>query len=423
MVGLGSCINENSLSESKQQANSNNYTIPINDAIKQLNVFLQSNSQKTRGASITYSEVEVVCSKAITRSDSESTPTVDSLLYLINFDNNMGYAVLAADRRLETSILAVTEMGSISSDDFNRSSYNDTRVEDGGFDSGLGDYGDGNNGDGTGLPNDLIVDFVKGKMGDGYNYGGIITPPSTPPTYFVKPLLTTIWGQLWPYNVKCPIEDEVHTHTGCVATAIGQVVAHFGEEKSDKNYKWAQILEVGKMEDSGGLQYSNAPYSNNIVSYTDEQVNEVASLLKEIGDICDMNYGSNGSTTMPWKIDNCLKDFGFENSDFYWGYDVDDITNSLLRDYPVIISAASGTNGHTWVIDGYDIQQDPDNENNTILLHCNWGWDGISNGFYYSGIFDLNAGAEIYDQNYGDIAGIADSNYSWMFSTVLPDVR
>lgn len=35
MVGLGSCINENSLSESKQQANSNNYTIPINDAIKQ----------------------------------------------------------------------------------------------------------------------------------------------------------------------------------------------------------------------------------------------------------------------------------------------------------------------------------------------------------------------------------------------------
>lgn len=28
------------------------------------------------------------------------------------------------------------------------------------------------------------------------------------------------------------------------------------------------------------------------------------------------------------------------------------------------------------------------------LVHCNFGWDGVRNGFYYSGQFDTNAGPE-----------------------------
>lgn len=52
------------------------------------------------------------------------------LLYLVNFDNNDGYAVLAADDRISSSVIAFVESGSISPADFtstntvNRTIYN-----------------------------------------------------------------------------------------------------------------------------------------------------------------------------------------------------------------------------------------------------------------------------------------------------------
>lgn len=33
------------------------------------------------------------------------------------------------------------------------------------------------------------------------------------------------------------------------------------------------------------------------------------------------------------------------------------------------------------------------------LLHCNWGWDGDCNGYFYSGAFDTQS-PEKYDGNY-----------------------
>ncbi len=416
VFAISSCVVENRLLELKQKSQDVSLTIPIEEAIEQLDVFLNRNFYLTRGQTISYSDVEVVSSRQMTRSNGESLPKVDTLLYLINFGEDSGYAILSADKRLGTSIIAVTECGSISSNDFDFSIQNATRVEGGGtLGSGSDDLGDGDD-DGN-LPNDFIVEFVEGQLGDGFNYGGIIAPPSdTTHNYSVAPMLTTIWGQDSPYNLKCPIEDGVQTPAGCVAVAVGQVAAFLELDCSqlENNYDWSIIKSVGSIVD------------HNDTSYTSAQEEQISTFIREVGDMCDIDYDIDSSTTLPWKINNCLNEFKCENNTFYIGYDVSDVTRSLSRGNPVIVSAARNwaIKGHTWVIDGYDIHYNPYDENNNVLVHCNWGWCGLCNGFYYSGVFDVVAGAVIRDSNYGDIQDTnneIDANYTWMFSTVLLD--
>lgn len=47
-----------------------------------------------------------------------SANTNQEMLYLINFDDESGYAVLSADARIPDEVLAITEQGSLSNEDF-----------------------------------------------------------------------------------------------------------------------------------------------------------------------------------------------------------------------------------------------------------------------------------------------------------------
>ncbi|MBS5614717.1 MAG: C10 family peptidase, partial [Prevotella buccalis] len=46
----------------------------------------------------------------------------------------------------------------------------------------------------------------------------------------VTPMLKTTWGQNAPYNLQCPLAPgkNVHCKTGCVATAMAQVMKYYG---------------------------------------------------------------------------------------------------------------------------------------------------------------------------------------------------
>ncbi|MFR6556742.1 MAG: Spi family protease inhibitor [Alistipes putredinis] len=52
---------------------------------------------------------------AVTRS--EATADVEDLLYIVNFENEAGYAILGADDRLEP-VYAVVDEGSLTTEDF-----------------------------------------------------------------------------------------------------------------------------------------------------------------------------------------------------------------------------------------------------------------------------------------------------------------
>jgi hypothetical protein len=69
-----------------------------------------------------------------------------------------------------------------------------------------------------------------------------------------------------------------------------------------------------------------------------------------------------------------------------------------------------GTSGHAWVVDGcigYRQLVRVYNSNEVLLreyylyrnlVHCNWGWEGVCDGYYETSVFDLNNGAIIPDE-------------------------
>ena len=79
----------------------------------------------------------------------------------------------------------------------------------------------------------------------------------------------------------------------------------------------------------------------------------------------------------------------------------------LDNDSPVFIQAlrrlrlfpiSKIIDGHSWVIDGYRIQDLIDDNgvvyNTRTLMHCNWGWHGQWDGYYSSKLFKIGEGEE-----------------------------
>lgn len=212
----------------------------------------------------------------------------------------------------------------------------------------------------------------------------------------VTPLLTTNWDQGWPYNLSCPYDydAEDNTLTGCVATAMAQVL---------KYWEYPQI-GVGShtyMDPNYGMQSANFETIilwNEILdtydasTYTMMQASAISSLMYKCGVSVDMSYGpdlTGGSSA--YLIDNGISSFPcaknalqtyFDYSDNVEGVSCSDYTNaqwvSMLKNEldsgRVILYRGTGTNGgHAFVCDGYT-------SNN--YFYFNWGWSGNCNGAF-----------------------------------------
>lgn len=222
----------------------------------------------------------------------------------------------------------------------------------------------------------------------------------------VNALLETQWGQDTPYNNQTPTYtsggSEVHYVTGCVATAMSQIMYYhqwpvkgkgtvsyyFTPEGSQtaqklsanlaKNYDWANMLPVYKG-----------------VSYTDDQANAVSRLMMNCGYAVNMQYTKTGSGAYTSDAADALrKRFYYnENMHYYWrDYFPNEewmecIFQELSDNHPVLYGAQSSSGGHSFVIDGY-------NENGEV--HVNWGWEGNQDGFFnIASLNGYNSGQEM----------------------------
>ena len=76
------------------------------------------------------------------------------------------------------------------------------------------------------------------------------------------------------------------------------------------------------------------------------------------------------------------------------------------------------TSGHIWVVDGFKYYHDVITNHATepatvtdsdrYYNHVNWGWNGISNGYFLDGVFTANAAYSYDDES----LGIASNSYS-----------
>ena len=84
------------------------FTIPIETALQSLNSILTDKMTDKP-------EIKKIQSiESIKDIHTKSTTYPDTLLYIVNFENNSGYAILAADSRIKEEILAFADSGNIS---------------------------------------------------------------------------------------------------------------------------------------------------------------------------------------------------------------------------------------------------------------------------------------------------------------------
>lgn len=112
--------------------------------------------------------------------------------------------------------------------------------------------------------------------------------PASPGTTMVAPLLNTTWDQGWPYNALCP----GGAATGCVATAMGQIMAYHdypAQGLGSYGYQWGGFPYTGA--DFGATTYNFAAMPGSLTGMNTPGDTAVARLLYQAGVSCRSMWG------------------------------------------------------------------------------------------------------------------------------------
>lgn len=201
----------------------------------------------------------------------------------------------------------------------------------------------------------------------------------------IAPLCASKWNQDAPYNNDAPTNGG-RCYTGCVATSMAQVMYYhkYPEVGEGSNsYKWGGTGRTLTMD------FSEQPFDwGNMIdvyqrgSYTAEQAAAVAYLMKACGYSVNMDYGTDASGTQGALIANALRTYfkydGNCHVDYRMGYSASQwdtmVYNNLKNCGPIIFNGHPYEDGgHSFICDGYD---------GNGYYHFNWGWGGVSDGYY-----------------------------------------
>ena len=404
-----------------------------------------------------------------TKSPTEFPDSIGSeeIVYIVNFENEDGYAILAADDRIGSDVIAVTDSGAISETDVFESLQQPSLPLNNGYDTlyfeledsiavvelpttavlntYLETYGEfpvgvqmphADNEVPKHLTTYLCVQYAVDEIADAPSGGSGNENVTTLVTYqrdsviqTVKPILKDMstWRQKAPFNSYCPkiwFGGGEHTPAGCVPLALAQIMTHF-KYPSEVKYK-------KKMVNWDALKTS--------WNKTDQGKESAGILLRRIGNACGSVYTRWGTFTFPSSAKHALScKFNYKNVELK-NYNNSDVLHSLNADCPVFICSLPSrnwhdydfANSHGWVLDGYGTrkrtttvttfrdgvqQSEPEVRNDTLtMVHCNFGWGGDCNGYFVSGIFDLRSPDAQFDSIVND-----NTNYNCYLKIITYD--
>lgn len=206
-------------------------------------------------------------------------------------------------------------------------------------------------------------------------------------------LLKTEWHQYSPYYNLCLTSSGYNVAAGCVAIALGQIMAYHKKPLSYNNhtYQWEGITLFP------------------IVMPGSSATGSVAELIHDIGTAAGINYLAGLSASNINKASDALGLFHYNRTISSYSFSI--IANNIDSNRPCLIGGEdSSENGHTWVIDGYKstsktykyyhqstLELCSTDTETVSYVHCNWGWSGESNGFFLDRAFYINNGDNIND--------------------------
>ncbi len=221
-------------------------------------------------------------------------------------------------------------------------------------------------------------------------------------TPVVSPLIQTGWDQTAPFWNDCPKKGGNYAYTGCVATAMAQVLNYwqwpntgvgsnsvmfnsttYTVDFTSGNYDWANMLNI----------YTSSANAS--------QKAAVAKLMYHCGVAAGMEYGTDGSGayTINWNDESeaCAQNALWKylkykkssikgyyrngSSGYYTSWTKTNWINMLKAELdagrPILYAGDDNGSptpaGHSFVCDGYD---------SSDKMHFNWGWENWCDGYY-----------------------------------------
>ena len=224
------------------------------------------------------------------------------------------------------------------------------------------------------------------------------TPSLRAVTY--GPLLTAKWDQMAPYWSQCVFTYNNRSYqclTGCPATSASMVLYYW-------KYPTTQVPAVASYTATLDISYYNsvnftypsvsattfdwANMQDSYISYNSTQSNAVATLMRYVGQLEKMMYGTEDAggsgiyTTNSQIIATMFKTLGYDSntrlankssySESSWGAL---IQGEMAAGRPVVyLGVDTQGGGHAFNVDGY---RDSDGK-----YHVNFGWSGDGNSWY-----------------------------------------
>ena len=286
--------------------------------------------------------------------------------YVFNDEANGGYVVISGDERMP-DVLGYSEMGHFDAEDIpcNKRAW-------------LEDYA-------------MQVDYLR-------------THPEVPASRRtvperdeISPLLNCRFNQGNYYNEKCPIVDGRHCWTGCVATAMAQIMYYYQWPKQTTDVIPAYTTGTNKIN-MPAIPVTTIDWDNMLDNYgvggvySNEQIDAISTLMLLCGTSVGMDYGLDGSSASTSSAAAAfLRYFDYDDileeiSRYEW--ELEDWEQMLYDDlndgHPVFYSGFYEESAHAFILDGYK----------DGYFHVNWGWGGYVDDYFL--LTDL--GGYNYDQ-------------------------
>ena len=202
-------------------------------------------------------------------------------------------------------------------------------------------------------------------------------------TIVVDKLLTTKWGQGYPYNSK------VHGYSaGCVNTTMAQIINYYQYPKTIRSESPKSITVFG-----GGYSYPQVPvessthlydYSSfkdqygDINTVTSSEAEEIGSFFLDISTGIHTTSGTASMAGLPSMTEYYYQLLGYDP--FAYFYLIEDATQYEEMGHDILCKELdngrpvfTGNKDHAFVLDGYASDGS---------FHVNWGWDGRYDGWF-----------------------------------------
>ncbi len=244
----------------------------------------------------------------------------------------------------------------------------------------------------------------------------------------IAPLVNTQWNQGSPYNNYCPIYNGSRSVTGCVATAMAQVMKYYNyPAKGTGSHSYTtKTLKISQSMDFSSTSFRWTSMADSYGSFSStSQKNAVATLMHACGVSVDMDYTPNESGAPSMNVASALANyFGYDKGvrylmrDYYGMAEWEELVyNQLVEFGPVQYSGSNTSAGHSFVCDGYSSDG---------YFHFNWGWGGMSDGYFLLTALDptsqgIGGSTAGYNSGQDIIANVATSGEGKMYEQMLID--